>query len=213
MYRTVLRILLGCGLLAGAAFGQRGELGILGGAGFSPGFTLQGRAATAGAGFRNGGVVGAYLGDNTYQYWSGEIRYLYRMSNMRLSAGGVDTEFGAHTQIVHMDVLAHFQPRDARVRVFVAFGGGVKVIRGTGMETSAQPLSQFAALTKTRQVLPTGDAGFGVKVNLRRHLRARFEVRDYISPQPDKMIAAAPGVSLGGVLHDILALAALSYTW
>ena len=199
--------------MAGAAFGQSRELGVIGGYGFSPTLSLTGSAGNAQAGFENGGVLGVYVGENAFKYLGGEIRYLYRFSNMKISAGGTDAQFDAHTQIAHMDLLVHFQPKDANVRAFVAFGGGVKLIQGTGMESSFQPLHEFAALTKTLQVMPVGDSGVGVKINLQRHLRVRVEVRDYISAQPSKVIAAAPGVKMAGMLHDIVALAAFSYTW
>jgi len=212
--RTIPAILWSCSLLAGAACAQSREFGLIGGYGYAaPTLTLTGLAGTAQTGFRNGAAFGVYLAENPYKYLGGEIRYLYRMSDMKLSSGGTSTQFGAHSHVVHMDLLAHFQHPDSRVRSFIAFGAGVKVIQGTGAESSFQPLHQFAALTKTMQVLPTGDVGAGVKLSLRPHLRIRFEVRDYISPQPGKVITAAPGVNLAGMLHDILGLAALSYTW
>lgn len=214
MTRTVQGFFLSCGLIGAAAFGQSREFGVIGGIGFAPGLTLSGPAGSAQTGFRNGGVVGVFLGQDPYPHLGGEIRYLYRMSDMKLSAGGVSTKFDARTQIVHMDLLLHARPGEAAVRPFVAFGGGVKLIQGTGAEASYQPLHEFAALTKTLQVQPTGDVGIGVKVLAGRHLRVRFEVRDYISAKPDKVIAASPGFQLGGgVMHDILGLAALSVTW
>jgi hypothetical protein len=206
-------ILWSCSFIAGAAFAQNREFGVIGGYGYAPTLTLTGLSGTAQTGFRNGGAFGVYLAENPYKHLGGEIRYLYRMSDMKLSSGGTSTDFAAHSHIVHMDLLAYFQPPDSRTRAFIAFGAGVKVIQGTGMESSFQPLHQFAALTKTLQALPTGDVGAGVKLSLRHHLRIRFEARDYISPQPGKVITAAPGVRLAGMLHDILALAALSYTW
>ncbi len=213
MKSTIPAILWSCSLLAGTACAQSREFGVIGGYGYAPSLTLTAPGGTAQAGFRNGGVLGVYIAENPYKHLGGEIRYLYRMSDMKLSSGGTSTDFAAHTQIVHMDLLAHIQDPDSRVRSFIAFGAGVKVIQGTGAESSFQPLHQFAALTKTMQVLPTGDVGAGVKLNLRPHLRIRFEARDYISPRPDKVITATPGVTMGGMLHDILGLVALSYTW
>ena len=213
MTKSIQRIVWSCGLLAGAAFGQGHEFGVIGGYAVAPTLTLSGPPGSAQAGFRNGGAVGVYLGDNQFNHFGGEIRYLYRSSTMKLSSGGTTVEFGAHTQIVNMDLLGYFPPADARVRAFVAIGGGVKLIQGTGTEASYQPLHDVAALTKTLQVQPTGDVGAGVKISLSRHLRMRVEVRDYVSMKPDKVIAAAPGFQMAGLLHDIMGLAALSYTW
>jgi hypothetical protein len=62
-------------------------------------------------------------------------------------------------------------------------------------------------------MLPVADIGGGVKIDLHKNLRLRVEMRDYISPAPNKVIAPAPGASLGGVLNDFQAMVGLSLTW
>ena len=195
------------------AFAQTWEVGALGGYGFTNDLTIKTSSASATAGLANGGVVGAFGGDDTYNYFSGEARYLYRFSDLRLSSGGTSVDFAAHTHIAEGAFLAHFRPRNARIRPFIAFGGGIKVLVGTGAESATQPLGQFAALTATHEILPTADVGAGVKINLATHLRLRLEVRDYISTAPTKLIAPAPRASESGWLHDIMALAAFSFTF
>lgn len=216
-----LGLCLVCALAAGFAQTQpashegeaRWEVGVNGGYGFSPDLTVKGPAGSASTGIRPGGAIGVFGGEDTYNYFSGEARYLYRFSNLKLSSGGTSVDFGAHTHIAEGAILAHFRPRASHIRPFISFGGGIKVLQGTGIESAAQPLGRLAALTATREVLPTADAGFGVKVNFRQHVRLRFEVRDYISGSPGKVIAPAPGASLTGIMNDIIGLAGLSYTW
>lgn len=198
-------------LCAGWALAQTSEFGAIGGLGFTNDLTIKSPAGSANAGLATGGAIGAFYGEDTFNYFSGEARYLYLYSDLRLSSGGTSVNFAAHTHIPEGAFLAHLRPRGARVRPFIAIGGGVKVLVGTGAESAAQPLGSFAALTATRETLPTGDVGAGVKINLQRHLRLRFEVRDYVSASPNKVIAPAPGASVSGWLNDIVGLASLSF--
>jgi hypothetical protein len=202
-----------CCLTAATAFAGDWEVGALGGWGYSPKLKVNAPAGDADTGFRNGAVIGVFGGNDSYRYWSGEVRYLYRYSDLRLSSGDTTVNFGGHTHIVHADFLGHFRPRESNVRPFIAFGGGVKVLVGTGIESAAQPLGNRAALTATREVLPVADVGVGVKIGIHRLVRLRFEVRDYLSPAPSKVIAPAPGASLGGVLNDFIGTAGISVTW
>jgi Outer membrane protein beta-barrel domain len=202
-----------CCFTGGIACAQEWEVGAIGGFGFAPDLTLQGAAGTASAGLQNGGVIGAFIGEDTREHLGGEVRYLYRDSSLKLSSDGTTTDFSGRSHIIHADLLPYFRGRESRLRPFVAFGGGVTIVQGTGPQSASQPLGRFAALINTNQVLATGDFGAGVKFNASRHLRIRFEIRDYISIHPNKVIAPAPGVRMEGILHDILPLGSLSYTW
>ena len=62
-------------------------------------------------------------------------------------------------------------------------------MEGTGQEAFNQPLGNLAALTATREVLPVGEIGAGVKVRLANHLLLRVQARDYISQAPHEVIA------------------------
>jgi len=207
------RLILACGLAAGAACAQQWEIGAVGGYGFAPDLTVKGPSGSASTGFRNGFALGAYGGHDTYRYWSGEARYIYRYSNLKLSSGNTTVDFGAHTHIATGDFLCHFRPLESRIRPFILFGGGMKVVQGTGVESAAQPLGRFAALTHTTEKLAVGDVGGGVKAYLSRSVGLRFEVHDYISSSPGKVIAAAPGASINGILNDIVASVSVSYRW
>ena len=209
----LIRLLALTTLAQAAVWAQNYEIGVTGGYGYAPNLTASRATASASTGIRPGGVVGVFGGEDTYRYLSGEARYLYRSSDLRLSSGSQDVRFDARTHIFSGDILFHLRSRESRFRPYLSAGGGVKFLQGMGRESASQPLPQFAALTATSELIGTGDAGAGVKFNLRPHLRLRFEVRDYISPAPRKVIAAAPGAAINGWWNDILGLAGISYTF
>lgn len=197
-----------------AAFAQETlEVGAIGGFGFGRDLTASNAAGSAKTGFANGAVLGAFVGGDSHERWGGEARYLYRFSDLRLSGTGGAAKFDAHTHIVHGDILGYFKPRAAKTRPYIAFGGGVKGIQGTGTESAAQPLGRFAALTHTQELLAVVDVGAGVKYSVSKSVRIRAEVRDYMSKRPNKVIAPSPGVSISGFLNDIVVNATVSYTW
>ena len=207
------RLVLTCCLLAGASYAQNWYVGVGGGYGFAPKLTVSGLTPNAQTGFANGGALGAYFGEDSHKYWSGEVHYVHRWDNLSLSSAGTSTQFAAHSDILHADFLRNFTPRGSKVRPFFALGAGVRMVAGTGTESATQPLGNYAALTATRETLPVVDAAFGIRAKVSKSVELRFEVRDYMSPAPNKVIAPAPGASLGGWFNDILATASLGYSF
>src|SRR6202163_2358879 len=189
------------------------EVGVIGGVGFSPDMTVKNATTSASAGVKTSVTVGIYGGEDMYRYWSGEATYLYRTGHVKLEGSGKSVSFGAHTHLITGDFLAHLRPRGAHIRPFVSFGGGIEVMVGTGQESATQPLGNLAALTATREVLPVGEGGVGVKVQLSPHLRLRVQVRDYVGKAPNEVIAPVPGASLSGIRQDVIGMGAISYTW
>jgi hypothetical protein len=199
--------------MAVSAFCQEWYAGANGGYGFAPSLTVKGPSGSANTGLDNGYGVGAFFGADTYQYWGGEVGYLYRQSDLKLESGGTSVRFSAHTNIIHFDSLWHFRPRESKIRPFVAVGVGARVLNGTGAESASQPLGNLAALTHTTEATPLGDVGIGVKANFHNSWQLRVEVHDYISPLPSKVIAAAPGASISGWLNDIIPTVSIAYHW
>ncbi len=195
------------------AQGPEWEVGVIGGVGFSPDMTVKNATSSASTGVKTGATVGVYGGEDSYRYWAGEATYLYRTGDVKLEGSGKSVSFGAHTHLITGDFLAHLRPRGARIRPYFSFGGGIEVMVGTGQESATQPLGNLAALTATREVLPVGEGGVGVKVQLSPHLRLRVQVRDYFSQAPNEVIAPAPGASLSGIRQDIIGMVAVAYTW
>ena len=211
------RVLFTFLVAAAAASAQTYYLGVLGGYGAAPNLsvTLSGTAGTGSAdtGLKGGGVVGALGGGDTANYWGGELRYMARFGGLKLASNGTEADFGAHTHIITGDLLRYFTPRESAVRPYFSFGGGIRILVGTGEESANQPLGNYAALTATREALAVGDFGVGLKMKLGKSTDLRLEVRDYVGAAPNKVIAPNAGAKLSGVLNDVIAMAILSYTW
>jgi len=203
-------------LLAAAGtgcFAQQWEVGGGAGAGFLPGVPVTSALGSATTGFQSGASFGGYFGQNLYPHISGEIRYEFLQSNLKLQSGGTEATFSGVAHAVHYDVLLHTNRRGSRVQYFVAVGGGLKVFRGTGTEAAYQPLSQFGYFTKTQELKPMADFGAGIKYALSPHLVLRTEFRDFITLFPTNLIAPAPGAKFGSVLHDFVPMVSISYQY
>lgn len=197
-------------LLALPVAAQSWELGAGAGAGIYSSTAVTAGPQSARATIGPGLAVSAYIGQNLYRKWGGELRYTWQPGELRLTAGSQRAAFDAQSHAVHYDVLYHFRTAEDPVRPFLAFGGGAKYFRGVGEEVVFQPLSQFAFLTRTGQWQPMLSAGAGVKIRLNRRTMFRAEVRDYMTPLPRKVIAPAIGASTGGLIHDFLLLGTIS---
>lgn len=200
-------------LAGGAAFAQGLEVGATGGFNYAPNLSVTEASATASVGIGQGGVVGAYLGEDRYRYFGGEVRYLYGFGDLQASSSNTSVSFARRTHIITFDIVGYLRPRESRVRPFLALGGGAEILDGTGAESASQPLGNFVALTHTRQTLGVGDVGVGLKIGLSRRVRFRIEVHDYMGPSPGKVIAPAPGASIGGFMNNIVGMASIAWTW
>lgn len=196
---------------AAACFAQQWEFGGMGGAGFLSNVNVSSPAGSATAGFQSGGAVGGFFGQNLYTHWSGEIRYMYLQSDLHIQSGGTNATFAGDAHVVHYDVLYHTNRKGSRMQAFVAVGGGMKIFRGTGSPEAYQPNYQFGYMTKTQQLKPMGDVGTGVRFQLTERVFLRTEFRDFITPFPTHIIAAAPGAKFGRILNDFVPMVGLSY--
>jgi hypothetical protein len=196
-----------------APFCAADEIGVLGGFGTATNMTATAGGISASAGFRPGPGVGALIGFSRTQLFGGEIRYLFLFDKLKVSQGGTEVTFGGRSHLIHYDFLLHARPRRSPIRPFIAGGGGIRWIEGTGAQQVFQPLSQVALLTHTREVVALISAGAGVKFRISSRLNFRMEVRDYISPGLTKVIAAPPGASFHGWIHEITPLASLTFTY
>lgn len=200
-------------ILAPSCLAQKWELGGVAGGGFYNNLTVSNGIGSALAGFQSGMAFGAVLGQNLYPRISGELRYTFHRDDLTLSNAANRATFNGLSHAAHYDLLFHLHPARARVRPFVAVGGGVKMYRGFGTESPYQPLSSFALLTKTQQWKPMLSAGAGTKFAISPRVSLRLEFRDYITQFPAKVIAAAPGAKLGGLVHDFVPMLGLTYTF
>jgi hypothetical protein len=201
-----------CLLLAiGAVHAQNREVGVLGGGAFLPGVSVQGAPAPVSAGLEPGAVAGAFFGQDLYSHWSGEIRYLFELRNLRFSSGGTAVSFSGRAHVLQYELQYHLRPRSERVRPFLAVGGGMKLFQGTGKENAYQPLMQYAWLTRTEELKPLLTIGAGLKFYVARRMILHVDLRDQITGFPSKVIAPAPGMAIKGWLHDFVPTVGLSW--
>jgi hypothetical protein len=205
-----MKVLFTALLLTASAAAQSWELGVGAGAGIYTSTTVSAQGQSARATISPGAAASFYVGQNLYKKWGGELRYTWQPGELRLKSGGGQATFNAQTHAVHYDVLFQFRTSEDRIRPFLAIGGGAKYFRGVGEEVVFQPLGQFAYLTRTGEWQPMLSAGGGVKIRINRRLMVRAEMRDYMTPLPQKVIAPAIGATTGGLLHDLLFLGTVS---
>ena len=194
-----------------ASFAQQWEFGGGAGAGFLPGVGVTSSVGSATAGFQTGFAAGAFLGQNLYRHISGELHYGFMQTNLRLQSGGTEATFSGVSHVVHYDLVLHTNRKGSRTQYFAAFGGGLKVFRGTGKEAAYQPLSQYGYFTKTQALKPMGDFGVGMRYALTPKVFLRTEFRDYITVFPTELITPAPGTRYGNLLHDFVPMVTISY--
>ena len=199
-------------LFAGIGAAQEWELGGMASYGFYKNATASNPDGSASAGFAPGPGFGALLGYNSSSRIGGEFRYTFETNSLRLSSGGTEAKFSGQAHVIGYDFIFHPRKlRNGKVQPFLAVGGGMKVYRGTGTEQAYQNLESFALLTKTQQVEPMLSVGGGIKVTIGRRLLLRAEVRDYLTPFPENVIAPLPPTKIGGWLNDFVPMIGISY--
>jgi outer membrane protein W len=197
---------------APAALAQKWEFGGSAGYGFNTSRDAKRPSETATAKIKPGVAASAWLTNNTSNRWGGEIRYDYQKGDLQLKQGSTEATFNAETHAMHYDFQWHATDADSASRPYVAFGGGVKVYRGTGTEQLTQPLSRFALLTKTQEVQGMFSIGAGIKTKINDRWHFRVDVHDYITPFPKDVIAPNLGTNIGGMMHSIVPTVGIAWT-
>lgn len=199
--------------LPGAVLADKWEVGGTAGYGVYRDVNVSGASSRATTGLNSGLAFGAVLGDEVSPHVSGEVRYMFRSDDLKVSSGSVRTSTSAESHAIHYDFLFHAASREKAIRPFIAVGAGVKVYRGTGAEPPYQPLNDLVILTHTTQAEPLISLGAGLKASLSRHVLIRFDFRDYATPVPDNVLAAPPGTKVTGWLHDFVGFVGISATF
>jgi hypothetical protein len=196
--------------LAGVCAAQQWEVGASGGFDFATEATVKRGTETGKTGLKPGPSVGVFVVQNMYKHIGGEFRYTFGMSDFKVSSGGTEATFSGQTHSIHYDILYLTGSKDARVRAFLAAGGGIRVYRGTGEQHAQQNLGQFIALTKTQQIKPLISFGGGVKMRLSHRVYLHLEARDYLTPFPSNVLAPVPPSTVSGWIHDIVPMVGIS---
>jgi hypothetical protein len=137
--------------MAVRAQAQQWEFGGAGGGAFLNNVAVTAPAGSATAGFKSGGVAGVFLGQNISNHIGGEIRYEFFQSDLELKSGGNSATFSGQAHALHYDLLVHTSPKNSKVQLFGAVGGGMKLFRGTGSAAAHQPLYQPEFSTQQRK--------------------------------------------------------------
>jgi hypothetical protein len=197
---------------ASAAFAQQWEFGAVGGGSLLSDVPVSGPAGKATAGFAPGAAFGVFFGENLYSHLTGEVRYEYLQSDLRISSGGQTTApFTGGEHALHFDMVYHTNRKESRTQFFASLGGGVKVFRGTGAPEAYQALSQFGYLTQAQDIKPMVSVGGGLTYQLAPRIFLRAEIRDFITAFPTALITPAPGMKFGSLLNDIVPLVGITY--
>jgi len=210
MHGLVRRILPSLFALGLTCSGQQWEIGGAAGYGIYRNLTVTSGALSGKAGFKHGMAFGAVAGHHPFSRLSGEVRYTFRDSDIKITSGSAKVGFRGDAHALHYDALLHAAPKGSHIRPFFAFGGGMKVFRGNEPERAGQPLSQLAGYREVTQIKPMLSVGAGASASFGPHMRLRLDARDYITPFPTNVIEPAPRARLNGALHDIVVLIGLS---
>jgi opacity protein-like surface antigen len=197
--------------LSPAARAQNWEFGGGAGGSFYPSNTVTNGSASASLGAQTNIAAGLWLANNINDKWGGEVRIDYARGDLKLSNSATQTTFNSEAYALHYDFQYHFSHATARIRPYVAAGGGVKYYRGIGSQVLFQPLSQFVLLTQGTQLEPMISVGGGLKFKITEHLGFRLEVHDYITPVPKDIITPNIGSKISGWMQDITPMAGISY--
>ncbi len=200
--------------VCGVGLAQEWEIGGSGGVGIFKNATVSNGTTSATAGFATGPAFGAIIGQNLYKHIGGEFRYMFQMSDLKVSGNGQDLKFSGQEHAFHYDVLLYASGPDANVRPYLSVGGGAMVYRGTGKPTESQgTLGTLAALTQTNQVRPLITFGGGFKAKLKGRAYLYAEVRDYLTPFPTEVVAPVPPAKISGWLHDFVPSIGITFSF
>jgi hypothetical protein len=194
--------LVSCVFLAAVApgFAQEWEIGGGVGYGLTRKVDITNPLGTVRAGFDDG-LMWTVYGAQNHRIYSGELRYTYKFSDLKIDGLGQSASMTGEAHSIHYDFLLH--PSERVVQPFIVMGAGIRYYRGTGPEVAGQPLAGFAFLSHTNQVKPLLTPGVGVKMKFGERFVLRLEARDYVTPFPEQVIVPLGNSSnAGGWLHD-----------
>lgn len=198
-------------LLSPLCFAQDWELGAAAGDGAYKGGSVYSANGTAQAGILNRFAAGAVLGQDLYNYISGEVRYLYQDGHPYLKYNGARTDIQGSSQAITYDTLFHFTPRGAKWRPFLAAGLGAKDYLTAGPAPYPQAIPNIATLNNVNQWKFVVSLGGGVKYRVAPHVLLRLDFRDYITTFPSALIQPAAHNTARGVFEQFTPLFGVSY--
>lgn len=198
-------------LMAATVCAQDFEIGANVAYGFYRNGTVFGAAESAKAGIRNRFGAGVLLGEDKWEYISGEIRYLYHDGHPFLEAPGVKSDIQGQSHTITYELLFHFRDRESRFRPFVAGGAGVKGYVIAGPPPNPQPVPGIASLVDRDEWKIVYSVGGGVKYRLGERVVVRVEFRDYMTTFPKEQIVPAPHNTARGIFQQFTPVFGIGY--
>lgn len=196
---------------AAACFGQQQwEIGGTIGYGWNRSVRVNAPGAEAKAGITDRFVAGAVIGEDLYEHFAGEIRYLYQDGDPFITSGNSRAHIQGQSHTLVYDFLIHAFDPVHKLRPFFAIGAGGKLYRITG-PAPANQLSQFATLMRDDEWRFVVSVGAGVKYQLSEKVLVRADFRDYISPFPRAVFAPAEGATRRGLFQQFTPMLGVSY--
>jgi opacity protein-like surface antigen len=175
--------------------------------------TIFSPAGNATAGIRNRFVAGAYLAEDLYDHFSGELHYLYQDGHPFLSTNSVSKDMQGQSHTITYDALFHFKPRDSKLRPFVAAGAGVKGYTVVGPPPVPQPIPAIATLNRINEWKFVASLGGGIKYRLRDHISLRVDFRDYLTQFPKRQISPAANGTARGIFQQFTPTIGVGYVF
>ncbi len=201
-------------VLASAGLAQDWELGgSVGYGAYRSGTVIGGDGQPATAEILNRFTAGVVIGQEPYEYISGELRWTYQDGHAVLAAAGVREEMDGHSHAVTYDVLIHFRRRERRLRPFFAAGAGIKGYIANGPAPQFNLLPAVATLAERDEWKPVFDLGGGVKYRLTDHVQLRFDFRDYLTTFPKRQIVPATYSTARGIFQQFTPMLGVSYVF
>ncbi len=197
----------------GQDFDQNWEFGGTIGYGIYRGGSIYAPGAQVTASIRNRFTAGVVIGEDLYEYVSGEIRYLYQDGHPFIRYNGVRTDIQGQSHAITYDLLFHFAKHDKRLRPFVSGGLGMKGYVIAGPAPYPQPIPNIVTLNATNEWKFVVSPGGGVKYRLRPHMLLRADFRDYITTFPKSQIMPAAHNTARGIFEQFTPMFGLSYVW
>jgi Outer membrane protein beta-barrel domain len=198
-------------LLLPAAWAQEYEFGGIFGYGFYRDATVFSPNGDATAGIRNRFAAGVVVGQNLYEYISGEVRYLYQDGDPFVTSGPVRGNVNGQSHAFDYSLLFHARPREAKLQPFFELGAGAKYYRVNGPAPQPQPLPNVVTLTSESQWRFLTTVGVGVKYRWKEHVLLRADFRDYITPFPKSIFVQAQGGTDRGLFEQFTPSVGISY--
>ena len=206
-----LKILAALAFSSAACLAQNWEFGGFGGYGMYRSGTIFGPGATVEASVRDRFAAGGVIGEDLYDHFSGEIRYLYQDGHPFLLSNGTRVEIQGQSHTITYDALFHFAKRDRRMRPFLAAGVGAKGYIAAGPPPASEPFAKIATLTTTDEWKMVTSLGGGVKFRLSEHVLVRADFRDYLTTFPRRQILPTGNNTARGIFEQFTPMLGVSY--